>query len=706
MKVLSVDDRQENLYFLESLLRSQGHEVASVSNGLQAIETLERDAGSESPFDLVITDILMPGMDGFRLCREIKSRERLRTLPIIVYTATYTSAQDRDFALSLGAARFIVKPVEPDVFIDALNGVMAESDDFRKPDPAAAEGELASSEYLRVYNERLVRKLERKLQQLEESSQRLTELVAQRDAEIERRREVERQLIRSQEHLQLIWNGSSDGLVLTDAAGAILKANPALAAISGVDLPCGGPMSVAAPAWLGGLSPAEGAVAVERRLAHPDGSEKLVELTSMPIAASDGEVIFHRVHDVTDLRRKEAERAMLEAELAEARKMESVGRLAGGIAHDFNNLLTVINGYCDLALRRAPESAPPRESLERIRVAGSQAAELTSQLLAFSRRSQPIGRRMNLNSVIEETVPMLRRLIGDDIRVVTQLAPDLGAIRVRMNELIQILMNLAANARDAMPHGGVLTIATANVDAPPVEPPGPGRIALFYREIGPSVMLTLRDTGTGIPEGVLPRIFEPFFTTKDESGTGLGLFTVAGIVKRNEGSIVIRTSPALEQVGGAEFQICFPRLAPEPGNEISEPEDDRTDDPAFQGGMVLVVDDRPDVRSLVVAALELDGCRVLEAADGEEALRVASEFEGPIDLLLTDLRMPNMDGRELSSRLKAARPAIRVLYMSANPDAAGAAETPGPDYILKPFGKGSLIRAVRAAMRGPASGDA
>jgi len=381
------------------------------------------------------------------------------------------------------------------------------------------------------------------------------------------------------------------------------------------------------------------------------------------------------------------ERRALEEQLAQAQKLESVGRLAGGVAHDFNNMLTVINGYSELLLRHLPEGDPSRKSVEEIRQAGKRAAELTHQLLALSRRQVIQPTPFNLNTLVGDTAKMLRRLLPENIDLITQLDPSLGQAMADAGQIHQVLMNLALNARDAMPTGGKLIMETANLDLDE-------KYAVTHPDVkpGPCVVLTVTDTGTGIEDSVRQHIFEPFFTTKATGdGTGLGLATAYGIVRQSEGWLWVYSEPGK----GTSFKVYLPRVdSPAPAKQQTPP----IRRPHQGTETVLLVEDQADVRGLAKEVLAGYGYLVLEAGNGAEALEVAARHAGPIHLLLTDVVMPGMNGGELCSQLVALRPETRVLFMS------GYAENvivhkgilkAGIAYLAKPLLPDELASKVR-----------
>lgn len=367
--------------------------------------------------------------------------------------------------------------------------------------------------------------------------------------------------------------------------------------------------------------------------------------------------------------------------------MEAVGRLAGGIAHDFNNLLTAITGYSDLVLKDLDAANPSRGRILEIKRAAERAAGLTRQLLAFSRQQVLAPQILDSNDLVVNMEKLLQRVIGENIEVRTVLAPNLGAVRADPGQLEQVIINLAVNARDAMPDGGRLTIETANVELdqayarqhPPAAP-------------GAYVMLSVSDSGMGMDETTKARIFEPFFTTKEKGkGTGLGLATVYGIVKQSGGYVWVYSEPG----HGTTFKVYLPRIEGKAA-PLGKPQ-------AVPGSLrgtdtVLLVEDDLAVRTVTRQMLQRQGYTVLEAADVESAVAFTLNHEGPIDVLLTDVVMPGMNGRELGKRLTAKRPAMKVLYMSGYTEDTvvrhGLLE-PGIAYLQKPFTPDSLALKLR-----------
>ena len=416
----------------------------------------------------------------------------------------------------------------------------------------------------------------------------------------------------------------------------------------------------------------------ERHYRRRDGKPLAVEIEAVRIEESGRLLVLFVVHDLAD-------RHSLEEQLRQAQKMEAIGRLAGGVAHDFNNLLTAILGYADLLLDSDP-SAEVRDSVEEIRKAGERAASLTKQLLAFSRKQVLQPKILDLNIVLAETDSMLRRVIGEDVTFVAERDPHLWRVQADPGQIQQVLLNLAVNARDAMPEGGVLRVATRNVSLAAGDLKEVPKVAE-----GSYVLLEVSDTGHGMDAQTLSHAFEPFFTTKERGkGTGLGLSTVYGVVKQSGGYIHIESEPGkgtrvlvyLTRAHGAADSPSnvTPRTLPRGGSET-----------------ILLVEDEESVRRLASLLLERSGYRLLVASSAEEALQTARAFEGEIHLLLTDVVLPGMNGRRLADLLRVERPRTKIIFASGYFDDRGVLE-PGSDFIQKPFNPETLARSIRRAL--------
>jgi two-component system cell cycle sensor histidine kinase/response regulator CckA len=420
---------------------------------------------------------------------------------------------------------------------------------------------------------------------------------------------------------------------------------------------------------------------IEYRLRCKDGSYRRVEDRGafLPDASGQAARVLGALIDVS--RRWE-----LEQQLVQAQKMEAVGQLAGGVAHDFNNIIAIIICYAEQALRESGPAAPESRALNQILKAGGRAATLTRQLLAFSRKETACPVNVNLSSLVKDALAMLRRLIGEDIELKTELEPDLGEVFVDPGHIEQILMNLAANARDAMPGGGTLTIKTAN--APATNGKEGARTGTWR------VLLQVRDTGQGMPPEIIPHVFEPFFTTKPEGhGTGLGLATVGGIVQQSGGEIDLESAVGV----GTAFSLHFPIV--ERGSQ-SGAEAVR---PAGVGGSetILLVEDEVALLQILRDGLANRGYTVLAASGGQQALELSRRHAGTIDLVLTDIIMPGMSGYEMVSRLVVERPGLHVLYMSgytADFIARKGLRIDGAELLPKPFTEETLQARIRVLL--------
>jgi len=397
-----------------------------------------------------------------------------------------------------------------------------------------------------------------------------------------------------------------------------------------------------------------------------------------------------RLTGILGIGRDVTERLGLEQQLRQAQKMEAVGRLAGGIAHDFNNILTAITGHADLLLEDLGHHDPRRADVDEIRRSAERAAGLTRQLLAFSRQQVLQPKVVDLNALVLDMDKLLRRLIGEDVELATVLYPTLGRVTADPGQLEQVIVNLAVNARDAMPQGGKLTLETRNIDLD-------SSYTLEHSLVkpGPYVQLTVSDSGIGMDEETQAHAFEPFFTTKPRGqGTGLGLAMVYGTVKQSGGFIWVYSEPGR----GATFKIYLPRVdAPVESAAPPAP----VERPPRGSETVLLAEDEPAVRAIARQALERQGYTVLAAPSGADALALAAQHGATIHLLLTDVVMPGMSGRDLADRLTAQRPGIRVLYISGYTDNAivrhGMLE-PGLAYLQKPFRPDALVRKVREVL--------
>ena len=540
-------------------------------------------------------------------------------------------------------------------------------------------------------------------------ARRTADLVAKKEElekEVAERKRAEEALIISQKHLVHLFTVIPTVVYTLDPESlAITWVSPNIMRVLGYT-----PEEALKPSWwrqhlhpedrekamiAGGEIRAKYHVELEYRFKKKDGEYIWIrdELLMVPDARGNPvEIVGARI-DASERRQMEEQRRKLEAQLYQARKLEAIGTLAGGVAHDFNNLLTTILGHAGMLLMELRKDDPLYEDMIEIKKAGERGADLTRRLLAFSRKETRRPELLDLNQTVGEMEKMLRRLIREDIELVISPGRDLGPVYMDPTQMDQIIMNLVVNARDAMPDGGTLTIETANVELDR---------AYFWEhgienQPGSYVMLAVTDTGIGMDEETKAQIFDPFFTTKDRrTGTGLGLATVYGIVKQNRGYIWTYSEPGQ----GATMKVYLPRAG-----EVLEPR--RSGDMEAEGGLtgtetILVVEDNEQVLSMTLKILDRYGYRTLAARAGDEAVRVSRDFEGKIHLLLTDVIMPGMSGKELAERLRSERPDMKVLFMSGYTQNIIIQKGVLPadiHYIQKPFSTEGLARKVRESLR-------
>ena len=640
--------------------------VSVVRSSAEALVRLSRES-----FDLVLVDLRMPDMSGLELLRECMHRG-LR-VPFIVVTGRGDEAAALA-ALKLGAYDYIVKREN---YVSQL--------------PHAIDHAIARAELGRV-NARLQAELAQRIRAEAEKSYLLGELVDQR-------RRVD-EIIASVPGI--VWESRGRPGDLDHAMRFVSDhAQRAL----------GYPLQ----AWLSTAN-------FWLSIVHPDDRARVMHEAAESFAAGrggvsqfrwiaqDGRIVWVESHataltdeagrpvgmrgvtmDITARKEAEVERTQLAEQFQHAQKMESIGRLAAGVAHDFNNVLTAIIGGVQLVALEHDADDPMLERLREIERAGERGAALTHQLLAFSRKQVLRPRVLALNAVVEESTRMLGRLLGEDVELVTILDPDLGRVKVDPGQIDQIVLNLAVNARDAMPRGGRLVLETRNVVLDDDR-----RQRELALPPGSYVTLTVQDTGIGMDATTRSRIFEPFFTTKEHGkGTGLGLSTVYGIVKQSGGSIAVESEPAR----GTRLTVYLPRVdAP-----LDAGDQDADSAPIQASRTLLVVEDEDMVRAVACDALRRFGYQVIEAADGAEALEVCEQHPGPIALMLTDVVIPQMSGRELATRARRLRPDLRVVYMSGyTHDVIDVGSLgPGTFFLQKPFTLSALARKVHEVLRQP-----
>ena len=643
LRVLIVEDSEADYELMVHALRRDGSAVTAVR-----VDHLAALTAALQSFraDVVLTDHALPQTSGLDVLRLIQREQPL--LPVLIVTGSIDEETAADY-IKAGAADYVVKQrlhrLGP-----AVRRALALKDALREAMDAGAASAATERRF--------------------------------------------RSLI---EH-------STDVITLLDAAGTILYSTQSLKPTLGYDA---GEMTghsvldlvhpdeqAAAASQLARLYPhPEEIVQAGFRVRHKDGSWRDLEVViANRLDDPSIRALVVNYRDVTDRKRAEEALRLADERLRAAQRMEAVGRLAAGIAHDFNNLLTAILGSTDLLLEGLPADHPAREDALESRQAALRAADLTRQLLAFSRQQVLAPRTLDLNAVVRDVERLLRRLIGEDVKLRTVLAANLAPVRADPTQLEQVLVNLAVNARDAMPRGGTLTIETANValdDAYVADQP--------VVAAGDYAMIAIGDTGTGMDAATRARVFEPFFTTKQRGkGTGLGLATVYGIVKQSGGYIWVYSELGV----GTTFKVYLPRVVGPVEPLVTAP---AVTGPLRGSETILVVEDQEEVRTLIRKILEARGYGVLTAEDGPAALQAAALHPGPIHLLLSDVVMPGMSGREVSVLLTTTRTTMRTLYMSGYTDESivrhGMLEE-GVQFLQKPFTAEGLARRVREVLEG------
>ncbi|MBX3025164.1 response regulator [bacterium] len=645
-RILVVDDKEENLYYLDALLRGHGWVVETARHGAEALAKARRD-----PPDLVVSDLLMPVMDGYTLLRHWKADPRLRRAPFIVYTATYTEPEDERLALGLGADAFILKPAEPDDFLSRIRAVLAPGEHGAAAPSAPAGGEEG---LLKSYSETLIRKLEEKTLQLEEANQAL-----QRD--IAERQRAEEKLRESEERFRELAETIQEAFWITDPDKTrMLYVSPAYERIWGRT--CAS-LYAAPGGWLEAVHPedrARVAAAAARqgegeydetyRILRPDESVRWIRDRAFPVRGPAGTVrrIVGTAEDVT-------KRRQLEEQIRQAQKMEAIGHLAGGVAHDFNNILAAIVGNAQLALSDTAADHPARTSLEEIFKACTRARMLVQQILTFSSQQPQTRRVIALGPVVEETVNFLRATIPAAVELALTLDPAAPPVLADPTQVHQVVANLCTNAWHALEDG-------------------PGRIAVSLRRValdaagashlaglrpGPAACLVVTDTGAGMDAATLERMFEPFFTTKElGKGTGMGLAVVHGIVQGHDGAIAVRSQPGR----GTTAEVYFPAAA----DAAQDAAPAAAVAPRGDGQHILYLDDEEPLVRLASRMLERLGYRISAFTSAAEAVQAFRDDPHRFDLVIADLNMPGASGLHVAAELLALRPDLPIALCSGH----------------------------------------
>jgi len=652
-KIVIADDEKRMIDSLKILLGNQGYDIETFLNGRDALQYLETNE-----CDLVLMDVMMPVMNGFEALTRMKVHHPDITVIIMTGQASIDSAIT---ALRNGAYDYLSKPFDFDELMKKLDNALSHRALSKEKNQISQKLQTTEARYRYLVNNSpdIIFSLgakgdflfvsDRINDYMEASAGNLlgrdfTAIVFGQDREA------------AQEYLRKI---RSEGTPVNDVIELRLKCK----GCGSSDADCAGPHSL-----------------MEMKAVAMSNSEA-------PGNAGPSSEIYGIIRDITQRRRNEEERKILESQLQQAQKMEAIGTLAGGIAHDFNNLLMAIQGQISLLLMTGKRSDPHRIRLEKIESYIENGSKLTAQLLGYARKGKYEVKPIDLNKVIEDTIRTFRRM-KKEVRFYVNLASDLSAIEAEPSQIVQILMNLFLNASDAMPGGGDITVTTANVDHHCIK-------SLLYKPMpGRYVMMSIRDTGTGMDEWTLEHIFEPFFTTKEMGrGTGLGLASVYGIIKSHQGFIEVESAVS----DGTTFHIFVPAS----DNAIQENVIADTEAIMTGRGTILLIDDEEDILEIAKPMIESLGYKVIVARSGAEALYLYPKYQEDIDLVLLDMIMPGISGGNVYDRLKTLNPKVRVLLISGYSIESEAKEIlfRGCDgFIQKPFQIKALSRKIRSIL--------
>jgi len=671
MKILIVEDTEDSRILLEDELHVQGFEVDSAINGKDALKIAQ-----QSPPDLIISDILMPEMDGFEFCRHVKQDEKLRDIPFIFYTATYTDSRDEQLSLSLGASRFVIKPQEP----IKLNAIIQEvlSEKFEGNLQTTQEPDIDACDIERLHAETITRKLDKKVNDLErqkEQLQLITDALPDLISEVDENY-CYRYVNKAYENWHQIPRDKIIGKTVKDILG-----NKGFEIIQPhIDRAFNGEQ-----------------VTYEARMPFKNGVERYILARYMPYKRNNKKCVFALVSDISERKKEEKEKELIQDQLRKSQKMEAIGFLAGGIAHDFNNILTAILGYTELALYKVEKGDNDKllDNLKEVNHAGERAKRLISQLLSFCRQTKSKKENTNLKKIIDEAINLLRPTTPATIEIITELGDKPSQIYVDPTQLHQVIMNLCINARYAIEGHGSITIRLGNVTQKDVHCD-----SCHQTNKGDFIVLEINDTGTGIKPEILEHIFEPFFTTKGlGEGTGMGLAMIHGIVHEHDGHIQIESTYGK----GTHFKLFFPlthitEASKAPAKEViidqSAIDKDLNLDKSHH---IMVVDDEMAIARFLEELLTENGYKVTIFSDSRDALKQFKKQPDNFDLVIADQTMPLMTGLELTEsilKLKADMPAILCSGYSDNINEDTISEAGIKAYFQKPVNTNDLLKKL------------
>ncbi len=684
MKILVVEDDENSRVLQHTMLEASGYEVFSAGNGREALELI-----AQARPDLIISDIMMPEMDGFALCRALKSNPAWADIPFVVYSATFTTGADQELAAELGASRFLIKPMDPDEFLEQIRQVLAQGVSTSVAAPPPLDLNIVDARYAQA----LARKLDKKVQELKDTR-------AQLESSAENLQRIQECYWLAQKIARVgswDWNLADDSCWWSDEMYELLGVSPDQAVAGRMAL-----LARIAEADRERFARALELAAergIEFSLDHgvlgPKDEPRQMH-SAAEIAATDPQTgkplrIVCAMRDITQQCQMEADKARMEASLRQAQKMEALGALAGGIAHDFNNVLTGILGNAELLrMHFPPLSTEENDSLGQIVAASRRATELVRQILTFSRRGEQTKAPTDLRAVVKEALKFIRAAIPSTIAIRMRLDENCPPVMADSTQIYQVVMNLCVNASHAMlPNPGTLEIALL-----PVQIEAWHELARVGLNAGQHVLLKVSDTGCGMDAATRERIFEPYFTTKKKGeGTGLGLTVVHGIILAHNGHITVSS----ELGKGTTFSIYLPAIK----RPTEQPAAAAEELVGGRGERILVVDDESALAHVVANMLEELGYQVTEVHRSPEALELFQRAPERFQLVLTDLTMPGMDGLTLAQALIKLRPGLPVILCTGFSEVVAeksAADCGISAVLTKPFMLRELANAIRKAL--------
>lgn len=663
MKILIVEDNDSDRKLLSLNMKHHGWDVIEATNGVEALEILK----TERP-DLIVSDILMPKMDGFELLWSIKQNQQTQDIPFIFYSAIYTGEKDKILALALGAEAFIEKPKEPNDLFETILNVYRSIEEVKLPDMRLI---IEEEDFLKAYSHIVASKLDEKVRELTLLNKKYLELYGE---------------------YKTLLDSLPDSLCLLDESLTIQWVNRAfeqnthLRSDDVVGRKCYQILMQEESACKDciALKVFEGGKIETKELKTKN--DRIWDIRAIPVTNQEGKTVrvIEIIRDITEQRK-------VQEQLINAQRLETVGLLAGGVAHDFKNLITPIIGFAHLIKLQVPSDSPVYSYAEKIYSAAENASALAQSLLALSRK-QPLQMvAVDIDSLIQDFSVIVQKLIGNQVKLELKLNPGKHNVLCDVTQIKQVLTNLVTNARDAMPEGGKITIATKTfeIDEKFINSHGFGKPGKY-------VIISVSDTGVGIDESIRSRIFEPFFTTKSpDKGSGLGLAVVYGIVKQHSGFIDVYSKPNL----GTTFKIYLPLID---SSEVEERVDDMSDSLFGNQELILVIEDDPSVRDYFRVVLKEANYRVVEAHTGVEGIQRYLENRDRVSLVILDLILPLKDGIEVLNEIRMINPNQRYLLVSGYPSEIVFEKgllKGDVEFLCKPISPTVLLRKVKELVK-------